>query len=235
MESFRTILLLALVMSACVKEGDPKNCEYREAEHLPSVSTYEAIDSDAVGPELGTFSLTYYWQAVESTRQPQTTTLYRKNCTALARVSDRFARSLNLEGSGRTRRGKVVNVAGSCDCPRSPCYFSPPASKEWGVGVHHRALRPFRSVAVDRSVLRIGKPVYIWDLDGLEIPGTAPWGGFVHDGCVVPEDTGGSVDGNQIDWFVGRRKFYKNDLKSLGLKNIAVFEGGEKCAYLQDS
>ena len=37
------------------------------------------------------------------------------------------------------------------------------------------------------------------------MPGRAPWGGFVHDGCVVADDTGGGIDGNRLDLFVGRK------------------------------
>ena len=36
----------------------------------------------------------------------------------------------------------------------------------------------------------------------------APWGGYVHDGCVVADDIGGGIDGNQLDLFVGRKAYF---------------------------
>ena len=63
--------------------------------------------------------------------------------------------------------------------------------------------------------------------------GRSPWGGFVHDGCVVADDTGGGIDGNQLDLFVGRRGYYLGVSGKGGshawAKHVPVFDGTKIC------
>ena len=79
---------------------------------------------------------------------------------------------------------------------------------QWGTAGSGQPLQPFRTVAVDPKVVKLGSLLYVPLLEGRTMPGRAPWGGFVHDGCVVADDTGGHIDGNQLDLFVGRKAYF---------------------------
>ncbi len=147
-------------------------------------------------------------------------------------MSRAFERHLRLEGGGVLRNGRVLTYSGRCSCPRSPCYRAARRGHRWGTGVRERPLSPFRSVAVDPKHVSIGTTLYIPELDGLTMPGRAPWGGFVHDGCVVADDQGGGVRGRQLDLFAARKGHYRALQRRHRLKKVTVFEGGERCQSL---
>lgn len=184
-----------------------------------------------IGKHLGRFALTYYWIAHEKKRRgKRTTRIYAPGCEPIAKVSREFAARLAREGTGKLEDGRVVNVAGPCECEYSPCFFHLDDEKSrFGVGVLERPLSPFRSVAVDPSLVTIGKRLYIPELDGLPMPGTPPWGGFVHDGCVVADDRGGAVQGQQIDFFMVRKVYYQAFHRRHRLRQITVHDGGKYC------
>ncbi|HEU5058890.1 MAG TPA: 3D domain-containing protein [Kofleriaceae bacterium] len=182
------------------------------------------------GPSLGTFELTYYWVAYEGDyRGPADSELLDADCAVLATVSSDFADAIALEGTGRLLDGRLLNVAGACDCASSPCYLEADADHPWGYGVQDRALVPFRSVAVDRDVIEYGTGLYLPALDGRTMPGDAPWGDFSHDGCAVAADTGGGIVGMHVDFFVGIRAAYVALDGELGLSETEVRDGGERC------
>lgn len=182
------------------------------------------------GSSLGSFELTYYWVTEESAfGGADSTKLYDDACNVLATVPAGFADAIRLEGTGRLTDGRVLNYSGSCDCPSSPCYFEVDASHPWGHGVQNRALVPFRSVAVDKSVVAYGTALYIEALDGVTMPGEAPWGGFVHDGCVSADDTGSAIIGKHLDFFSARKADYLSLSAVLGASHVTVHEGGERC------
>lgn len=182
------------------------------------------------GAALGSFQLTYYWVTAEED-YPGTAseTLYDEACAALATVTPTFADSLDLEGTGRLLDGRLLNVAGACGCPRSPCFVVAGPEYPWGIGVQNRPLEPYRSIAVDRTVIPYGTRLWVAELDGVVVPGEPPWGGFVHDGCVLAADTGGGIVGMHIDWFVGLRASYRTLDQRLGLDAVTVHEGGARC------
>jgi 3D (Asp-Asp-Asp) domain-containing protein len=126
----------------------------------------------------------------------------------------------------------VLSYSGRCDCPHSPCFRVARRGHRWGTGVRERPLSPFRSVAVDPARVAIGTVLYIEELDGMAMPGSAPWGGFVHDGCVVADDQGGGIRGRQIDLFAARRSHYSALDRRHRLKKVTVFDGGERCRSL---
>ncbi len=182
------------------------------------------------GPTLGSFELTYYWVAYEGDfGGPADSDLVDPDCDLLATVSSGFADAIALEGTGRLVDGRLLNVAGGCDCG-SPCYLEADADHPWGYGVQDRALVPFRSVAVDRDVIEYGTGLYLPALDGLAMPGEAPWGDFTHDGCAVAADTGGGIVGMHVDFFVGIRDAYLVLDGELGLSETEVRDGGDRCA-----
>jgi 3D (Asp-Asp-Asp) domain-containing protein len=200
----------------------------------PSVEQDEEEDASSPGEpgkRKGRFQLTYYWMAAETRGGPKVQ-LYNKHCRRVARVSRAFERQLRLEGGGVLRNGRVLTYSGRCRCPHSPCYRTARRGHRWGTGVRERPLSPFRSVAVDPRHVSIGTTLYIPEFDGLIMPGRRPWGGFVHDGCVVADDQGGGVRGRQIDLFSARKGHYRALQRRHRLKKVTVFEGGERCQSL---
>jgi 3D (Asp-Asp-Asp) domain-containing protein len=207
--------------------GDADEAADAEAGNNPVEAVAEVAEE--LGAELGSFEITYYWmtQSRDGEGEPDTV-LYDLSCQEIAVVTSQFAKRLAMEGTGRLRNGRVINVAGVCDCA-SVCYYLPRKHKRWGVGVAKRALSPFRSVAVDPDHVSIGQTLYIPELDGLTMPGRKPWGGFVHDGCVVADDRGGNVRGQQIDFFTGRRSAYSALFRRHRLSKVTVFDGTGRC------
>lgn len=157
-----------------------------------------------------------------------------KTCDVLAEVDKEFAKSLTLQGTGKLRDGRLLNVAGqnNCPCDRKPC-FHVIEGQVWGKAGTGKPLAPFRTVAVDPKVIKLGSLLYIPLLEGRTMPGRAPWGGFVHDGCVTADDTGGGIKGFQIDLFVGRKSNFLGLSGSGGshawARHVQVFDGASRC------
>lgn len=174
------------------------------------------------GASRGSFALTYYWVATESAGGAAATKIYDRQCGVLATVTADFAGELATAGTGRLRDGRTLTTDGECACPRSPCFR--PIDARWGIGASNRMLVPFRSVAVDRSLIPIGTKLWIKELAGLDTDQLFP-----HDGCVVADDVGGNITGEKIDWFVGDRALYTDIDRVLKLTTITVHDGGELC------
>lgn len=164
--------------------------------------------------------------------RPELVTLYEpRACKPIAEVSREFASQLQLQGTGKLRDGRVLNIWGACPCERKPCFKV--TENQWGTAGTGKPLEPFRTVAVDRTVVKLGSLLYVPLLEGRTMPGRPPWGGFVHDGCLVADDTGGGINGKQLDLFVGRRGYY------LGLsgipgghswaRHVPVYDGSKIC------
>lgn len=157
--------------------------------------------------------------------------IYGSTCEPIADVSKEFANQLRVQGTGRLRDGRVLTVWGPCDCPRSPCFQV--TEEQWGRSGTSRALQPFRTVAVDPKVVKLGSLLFVPALEGKTMPGRSPWGGFVHDGCVVADDTGGGIKNSQLDLFVGKRKWYEGLSEAGGrhrwARGIPVYDGTKYC------
>jgi 3D (Asp-Asp-Asp) domain-containing protein len=181
----------------------------------PSV-TLEAkghLPEDVRGQNLGLFRNTYYDFPSEaeftSAAKGEPVTLRSASCGAIAQVPRAFFETLCVQGSGSLARGGTVSFAkrdcGCADvCPRTGqkiCFEAlDPKAFPWGRGAAGRAIAPLRTVAADTTVLPMGTPLYIPELDGLPIGE----GGALHDGCVVVEDRGLKVRESHIDIFTGR-------------------------------
>jgi 3D (Asp-Asp-Asp) domain-containing protein len=160
-------------------------------------------------------------------------TLFTARCAPIADVSREFASQIELQGTGKLHDGRVLNIAGPCRCGHSPCFTE--TGSQWGTAGTGHALSPFRTVAVDPKVIKLGSLLYVPLLEGRMMPGREPWGGYVHDGCVVADDTGGGIEGAKLDLFVGRRAYYLG----LGLsgsggshswaRHVDVFDGSKIC------
>ena len=163
---------------------------------------------------------------------PERVMIYHgKSCAPIAEVSREFALQLALQGTGRLRDGRVLNVWGNCSCERSPCFKITGA--RWGTGGTGRELQPFRTVAVDPKQIKLGSLLHVPLLEGKVMPGRPPWGGYVHDGCVVADDTGGGINGKQLDLFVGRKGWFLGMSGTGGshawARHVPVFDGTGIC------
>jgi 3D (Asp-Asp-Asp) domain-containing protein len=164
--------------------------------------------------------------------KPELVTLWGKDCSPIAEVSPEFASAISLQGTGKLRDGRVLNTSGRCKCAQTTrCYQV--TNRTWGNAGTGRALDPFRTVAVDPRQVKLGSLLYIPALDGMTMPGRPPVGGFVHDGCVAADDTGGGIDGKQIDLFVAKRAFYLGLARRRGshawAKHVRVMDGSKLC------
>ena len=234
-------------------------CKGPTVEHNPpprqidrSAIAISADDAPDAPRPIGNFTITFYYVIGEDEVAPKPpanenlgndkelaavdsdaqVTLYEADqCTPIADVSAEFATQLAIQGTGKLRDGRVLNIWGSCSCERTPCYKV--TKNQWGTAGTGRPLQPFRTVAVDPKVVPLGSLLYVPLLEGRTMPGRPPWGGYVHDGCVVADDTGGHIDGNRIDLFVGRKGYF------LGLsgtqnshawaRHVPVFDGSKLC------
>lgn len=163
---------------------------------------------------------------------PEMVTLYEtKGCEPIADVSREFAFQLRVQGTGKLRDGRVLNIWGNCNCGHSPCFKVIP--QQWGRSGSGRALQPFRTVAVDPKLIKLGSLLYVPFLEGRTMPGRPPWGGFVHDGCVVADDVGGGIKGQQLDFFVGRRGWFLGmsgrGSKHAWARRLEVYDGSKLC------
>lgn len=180
----------------------------------PERSAHEEGEDDAPPPSsgrlLGTFRNTYYSFPDAADFTGADATLYDAACTPIATVPKDFHDRLCVQGSGRIAGGRTVSFAKrGCDCaslcPRTGqkiCYEAlDPARFPWGRGAAGKPITPFRSIAVDTSIIPLGTPVFISAFAGKATPD-----GWIHDGCFVAIDRGLKVVGQSVDVFTGSEK-----------------------------
>ena len=157
--------------------------------------------------------------------------LYTREGYFFGRVPERYACSLKLEGSGLMRDGRVVNYTGSCNFGYGTCFEQLDIDDfPFGRGAGQRPLIPFKSVAVDPRVIRLGEPLYIPEFDGMILPD-----GSIHDGCVRADDTGGGIKGRKMDFFVVTYGNFRSLLDELlGVTWITPHVEAPRCQYLRD-
>ena len=157
--------------------------------------------------------------------------LYTVEGFFFGRVSERYACSLKLEGSGLMRDDRVVNYTGSCKYGYGTCFEQLDVGDyPFGRGAGQRPLVPFKSVAVDPRIVPLGEPLYIPEFDGLALPD-----GSIHDGCVRADDTGGGIKGKKLDFFVVTYGNFRVLLDALlGVQWITPEIEAPRCDYLRD-
>lgn len=157
--------------------------------------------------------------------------LYTSDGLFFGRVRERYACSLKLEGSGLLRDDRVVNYTGPCKFGYGTCFEQLDVTDfPFGRGAGQRPLIPFKSVAVDPRVVRLGEPLYIPEFDGLVLPD-----GSIHDGCVRADDTGGGIKGRKLDFFVVTYGNFRALLDALlGVTWITPHVEAPRCDYLRD-
>jgi hypothetical protein len=194
------------------------------------------------------WALRFYWLSLEADYEEPTSPnvprggacavpanrwveLYTHDGFFFGRVPERYACSLKLEGSGLLRDGRVVNYDSSCKFGYGTCFQQLDIVEyPFGRGAGQRPLIPFKSVAVDPRVIRLGEPLYIPEFDGLMLPD-----GSIHDGCVRADDTGGGIKGKKLDFFVvtyGNFRFLLDEL--LNFTWITPYVEAPRCQYLRD-
>ena len=251
---------LPLVLAIGCQAGNDVAPTLPPPPHIASVDAVAVVAAEPVKPSegpkpIGKFAITFYYVVGEDEVMPKPVaandnitspdtqlaavvppvTLYAGggSCEAIAEVSHEFAFQLGLQGTGKLRDGRVLNIWGNCACEHSPCFKV--TENQWGSSGSGRPLQPFRTVAVDPKVVKIGSLLYVPLLEGRLMPGRAPWGGFVHDGCLVADDTGGGIDGNQLDLFVARKAYYVglgasgSQTPHAWARHVDVFDGKGKC------
>jgi 3D (Asp-Asp-Asp) domain-containing protein len=194
------------------------------------------------------WALRFYWLTRESDYQEDTgpnlpkaglcaipskkkVELYTKEGYFFARVQERFACSLKLEGSGLMMDDRVVNYNGQCKYGYGTCFEQLDIRKHpFGRGAGQRPLIPFKSVAVDPRVIQIGEPLYIPEFDGLQLPD-----GSIHDGCVRADDTGGGIKKRKMDFFVVTYSNFRYLLDQLlNVTWITPHIEAPRCEYMRD-
>lgn len=195
------------------------------------------------------WALRFYWLALEGDYQDKDSTsvpksgrgaqvslktwveLYTQDGYYFGRVPERFAWALRLEGSGLMMDGRVVNYKGACKFGYGTCFEQLDIGKHpFGRGAGQRPLIPFKSVAVDPRMIKIGEPLYIPEFDGIPLPD-----GSIHDGCVRADDTGGGIKKRKMDFFVvtyGNFRFLLDQL--LNVTWITPHIQSPRCEYLRD-
>ncbi len=157
--------------------------------------------------------------------------LYTRRGLFLATVTERFACSLRLEGSGLLMDDRVVHYEGKCKYGYGTCFSQlDPEKYPFGRGARRTTLVPFKSVAVDPRLIPLGEPLYIPEFDGMVLPD-----GSIHDGCVRADDTGGGIKKRKMDFFVvtyGNFRFLLDKL--LGVNWITPHIEEPRCEYLRD-
>ena len=233
-------LLCALLLAGC--SSDPRTAVDLAADaaadrglaDLARVTDGGPADGQArdlgLGTMKGAFKLTYYWVTEESDYTgANDTPLCDVSTAVIATVPLAFAQALAIEGTGKLTDGRLLNIGGSCPCSSgmTTCYITLDQSKyPWGVGVESRPLRPFRSLAVDKSEIPYGAHVYIPEFDGVQMPSSY---GFVHDGCFEADDTGGGIVGAHVDFFAAEKKNYLALDGKLNLTQVTVYLDPPRC------
>jgi len=160
---------------------------------------------------VGTLRPSFYWIAMETKDGlPKTHKLLDGQGALIAKISENFYKKLAMEGTGHLLDGRVINFKSRIKNPDGTsqifwrvCGADAPA----GYGIGEIPLSPFRSVAVDPSVIPLGSRVYIPAAKGAVLPD-----GSIHDGYFAAVDIGDLIQEKKIDiftWFGDQEKYFE--------------------------
>jgi 3D (Asp-Asp-Asp) domain-containing protein len=119
-----------------------------------------------------------------------------------------FVRAAAIQGSAKLKDGRLL-MTDSVENGEARWKESP---HPYAVGAFGCRLLPFRSAAVDKTVIPLGSKLIIPKTRGLKLPD-----GSVHDGIWYAVDTGGKVKANRIDLFVGEGNDALSTLSERGI------------------
>ena len=172
---------------------------------------------------IGKFRLHVYWLAHERWYRGRRNVPLYKRKRRIAWVSRRFAKAIQMQGSGRLRDGRIVQYRGRCRYRRRFCLRIRLINRHhypMGVGAAGIALKSFRSLATDRRYFAFRTRVYIPSLGRL-----LRKRGKRHNGCFVVHDRGGGIRGAKLDLFVGSRRNFRRYLKRRIPRYVRVYRG----------
>ncbi len=177
---------------------------------------FSSASAKSPGPEslvdLGLFRPSFYWIALEKNDgQPKTNDLLDINEKVLAQVSNSYYAELRMEGTGLLLNGKLVNFKARLTKPDGSTeirwrWCGPEAP--YGYGFEDIPLVPFRSAAIDPTVIPIGSRLYIPAAKGAVLPD-----GSIHDGYFNAIDIGSAITDRKIDIFTSfgdQSKYFEN-------------------------
>lgn len=150
--------------------------------------------------KIGDLRPTFYWVALEKDDGSQKSVpLKNMSGDVIARVSPKFHKDIRLEGTGRLLDGRVINfdgrvplAGGGQEIRWTFCGREAP----YGYGLDRRILVPFRSLAVDPTVVPMDSKIYIPKAKGIPLPD-----GTIHDGYFQAVDIGDAIKSKRIDVF----------------------------------
>lgn len=171
----------------------------------PALSNPDKIDPNKIrnGKKV-ILRATKYYVALESEyHQKNKQGIFRDTKgNVLHRGSDVFKRAADIEGSCKLIDGRILNFWKRID---GDIRYKE-IDAEFGLGVNNYKLVPFKSVAVDKSVVPYGSKLYSPKLAGRTINGQ------VHNGILFAHDTGGAIIKDRVDLFCGSGKWSMNHL-----------------------
>ncbi len=172
--------------------------------------------------KIGDLNPTFYWVAMEKADgESRIRPLKDMDGNVIAMVSDKFHREIRMEGTGKLLDGRVINYEGRIKLPDGTTairWIVCPPEAPYGYGVDKIPLVPFRSVAVDPTVVPIGTKVYIPKAVGAKLPD-----GSIHDGLFLAVDIGDAIKNQRIDMFTefGDKSYV---FREAGIENMRPME-----------
>ena len=145
--------------------------------------------------KIGDLKPSFYWVAVETNDgQAKNQSLRDMDGKVLAHVSLKYYNAIKLEGTGKLLDGRIINFAGRVK--GEVRYLICPPDAPYGYCYDFAKLYPFKSLAVDPTVIPLGSKVYLPDAVGAVLPD-----GTVHDGFFTASDIGEAIKDQRIDVF----------------------------------
>jgi 3D (Asp-Asp-Asp) domain-containing protein len=170
---------------------------------------------DVSGAEIGRvikLRATLFYLALESDYPlGQDAVFLHRNGQELYRASRAFVSKAAIEGSAKLSDGRVLNVTGVVGGIQRWEFISAP----YGMGASGCPLIPMRAVAVDPKKVPLRSILMIAETKGAPLP----FGG-VHDGIWYALDTGGAIQSDRIDLFVGAGKASMAPVYKFGIKHL---------------
>lgn len=176
---------------------------------------------------LGFFKPSFYWIALEKNDgSPRDKQILDMDGNLLAMVSEQFFKELRMEGTGQLLDGRLLNYKGRITLPdgsREIRYRFCGPEAPYGYGFEDIPLVPFRSLAVDTTVIPIGTRIYVPAAKGAVLPS-----GEIHDGMFFALDIGDAIKNRRIDVFTSfgdqSKVFRDNGMSHMKAVEIFVVE-----------
>jgi 3D (Asp-Asp-Asp) domain-containing protein len=172
--------------------------------------------------KVGDLKPTFYWIAMEKADgESRIRPLKDMAGNVLAMVTPRFETELRMEGTGKMLDGRIINYDDRVRLPDGKMeirWLICPPEAPYGYGVDRIPLVPFRSVAVDPTVVPIGSSIYIPLAVGAKLPD-----GTIHDGMFKAVDIGSAIKNKRIDMFTefGDKSYV---FRENGMENMKAME-----------